>query len=95
MAGIGFELKKLFRRDGILSTIVGGAYATVVTVGPTIMVIIALNLMYMLLPYADVGYRAKELLSATILYVFIFALLLSGPFNILLSRYIADMVYPA
>lgn len=93
MAGIGFELKKLFRRDGILSTIVGGAYATVVTVGPTIMVIIALNLMYMLLPYADVGYRAKELLSATILYVFIFALLLSGPFNILLSRYIADMVF--
>lgn len=93
MAGIGFELKKIFQKDGILSTIVGGAYATLVTIGPTLMVIIALNLMYILVPYADVEYRDKELLSATILYVFIFSLLMTAPINIILSRYSADMVF--
>lgn len=93
MAGIGFELKKIFQREGILSTIMGGAYATLVTIGPTLMVIVALNLMYILVPYADVEYRDKELLSATILYVFIFSLLMTAPINIILTRYSADMVF--
>lgn len=93
MAGIGFELKKLFRREGMLGTVIGGAYATMVTVGPTILVIVALNVMYYILPYANVVYREKEVLSAVILYVFIFSLLISGPVNIFLSRYIADKVF--
>ncbi|MBD5105855.1 MAG: hypothetical protein HDT41_02560, partial [Lachnospiraceae bacterium] len=69
MAGIGFELKRLFKKEGVFSTIFAGIYATAVTIGPTIIVIIALNIMYMLPPYIEIAYRDKELLSATILYV--------------------------
>ncbi|MCD7736726.1 MAG: exopolysaccharide Pel transporter PelG [Lachnospiraceae bacterium] len=93
MAGIGFELKKIFKGDSIVGKIMGGAYATMVTVGPTLLVIAALNLLYFLLPYAEITYQDREVLSSTILYVFIFSLCLSGPVNILLSRYVADKVY--
>lgn len=93
MAGIGFELKKLFNREGILSTVFAGLYATIVTVGPTLMVIICMNLMYYILPYVNVPYREKEILSSTILYVFIFALIVASPVNIILSRYTADKIY--
>ncbi len=93
MAGIGFELKKLFKKEGIISTVFAGLYATVVTIGPTIMVILALNLMYFLLPYTNVSYHEREVLSSTILYVFIFSLIISSPINIILSRYTADKIY--
>lgn len=93
MAGIGFELKKLFNKEGIISTVFAGLYATVVTVGPTLMVILCMNLMYYILPYVNVPYMEKEILSSTILYVFIFALIVSSPINIILSRYTADKIY--
>lgn len=93
MAGIGFELRKLFKNDSVISKVMGTMYATVVTVGPTVLVIVALNVMYMLLPYVEVSYADKEVLSATILYVFIFSLILTSPINIILSRYVADKIY--
>ncbi len=93
MAGIGFELKRLFKKEGVFNTIFAGVYATAVTVGPTIIVIIALNIMYMLPPYTGVAYSDRELLSSTILYVFVFALILASPINVILSRYVADKIY--
>lgn len=93
MAGIGFELKRLFNKEGMISTVFAGLYATVVTVGPTIMVILCLNLMYYVLPYVNIPYREREILSSTILYVFIFSLIISSPVNIILSRYTADKIF--
>ena len=93
MAGIGFELKKLFNKEGIISTVFAGLYATVVTVGPTVMVILFLNLMYYILPYVNISYREREIVSSTILYVFIFSLIISSPINIILSRYTADKIF--
>lgn len=93
MAGIGFELKRLFKKEDVFSTVFAGVHATAVTIGPTIIVIIALNLIYMLPPYIEMAYREKELLSSTILYVFIFSLILVSPINIILSRYMADKIY--
>lgn len=93
MAGIGFELKRLFKKEGVFSTIFAGIYATAVTIGPTVIVIIALNIMYMLPPYLEIAYRDREVLSSTILYVFVFALILASPINNILSRYVADKIY--
>ena len=93
MAGIGFELKRLFKKEGVFSTIFAGVHATTVTIGPTLIVIIALNIMYMLPPYIEMAYQDKEVLSSTILYVFIFSLILASPINIILSRYMADKIY--
>lgn len=93
MAGIGFELKRLFNKDGIIHSVFAGLYATVVTIGPTIMVILTINLMYFLLPYINIAWKQREILSSTILYVFIFSLIVSSPVNIILSRFCADKIY--
>lgn len=93
MAGIGFELKRLFKKEGVFSVLLAGLHSTAVTVGPTLIVIIALNIMYMLPPYVEITYQEKELLSSTILYIFVFALILTSPINIILSKYMADKIY--
>lgn len=93
MAGIGFELKRLFKRKGIFSTISAGVYATMVTIGPTIIVVLALNIMYLMPTYAEMTYLNREVLSLTILYIFIFSLILVSGINILLSKFMADRIY--
>jgi uncharacterized membrane protein len=93
VAGIGFELKKIFKEES-LSRLAGGiTYSTLVTVGPTIMVIITILLLYSILGLTSVSYTERELLSSTILYVFIFSLLTTAAFNGVMSRYIADKLY--
>ena len=93
MAGIGFELRKIFNKGGILRTIEGAAYASAVTVGPVVMVITTLLLMYNVFHFADVAYTERELLSATILYCFIFSLVVISLVDAMLSRSIADAIY--
>lgn len=93
MAGIGFELKRIFKKGSILSTIEGVGYSSIVTIGPMVMVIGTLLLLYRILEYTSVSYADRELLSSTILYVFIFSLIATSPFNSVLSRYVADKIY--
>ncbi len=93
MAGIGFELKKIFKEESVTSLIGGIAYSSIVTVGPTIIVIMTIIALYFFLGLTSVSYAERELLSSTILYVFIFALLVTAPFNGVMSRYIADKIY--
>ncbi|WBW98609.1 exopolysaccharide Pel transporter PelG [Oceanirhabdus sp. W0125-5] len=93
MAGIGFELKSIFKEDSI-SRIAGGiVYSTLVTVGPTVIVIATIMALYLTLGLVSVPYAERELLSSTILYVFIFSLLTTSAFNGVMSRYIADKIY--
>lgn len=93
MAGIGFELKRLFKKSGVFSTMFAGAYAAVVTIGPNLIVILALNLMFLMPSYARTRYYDRELLNSTILYIFVFSLILVSGVNILVSKYMADKVY--
>ena len=93
MAGIGFELKKIYRKKHILNLLQGIGYSTIVSIGPTIITMIIILAMYKILDMASVGYARRELLSSTILYSFIFPLIVSTPFNTVLSRYIADKIF--
>lgn len=93
MAGIGFELKKIFKEDS-LSRLTGGIiYSTVVTIGPTIIIITTIVVLYLTLDLLSVPYTDRELLTSTILYGFIFSLLTTAPFNGVMSRYVADKIY--
>lgn len=93
MAGIGYELKKIFKEES-MSRLVGGiAYSTVVTIGPTVVVISTMIALYVVLGWVSVPYYDRELLSSTILYGFVFSLLVTAPFNGIMSRYIADKIY--
>lgn len=93
MAGIGYELKKIFKEESILRLTSGVAYSAVVVVGPTIVVIGTIVALYTILGFTSISYYERELLSSTILYAFIFSLLLTTPFNGVMSRYIADKIY--
>ena len=93
MAGIGFELKKIFKKGGIVNTVKGAFYASMTTIGPLVMIIVSLLVMYIFLDYADLSFAQRDLMASTMLYAFIFSLLLTSPFNSVLSRYIADKIY--
>ena len=93
MAGIGFELKKMFRKTGIFNTLRGVAYSTLTTVGPMIMVILTIIIIQILFDYNALPYGERDLLSAGILYVFVFSLLVTSPVSAVLSRYVADRIF--
>lgn len=93
MAGIGFELKKLMGKGNIVNMVAGTTYAVMVTIGPTILLAGTLMLMYMVLPYSSEAFADREFLSSTILYVFIFSMIITSPLNSVLSRYVADKIY--
>ena len=93
MAGIGFELKKIYRKESISRGMLGIVYSSLVTIGPMILVIVAILLLYFFLGMTKVPYADRELLSSTILYTFIFSVILTSPFNVIFSRYLADKFY--
>lgn len=49
MAGIGFELKKIYRKESISRGLAGIVYSSIVTIGPMVLVICSILLMYFLL----------------------------------------------
>ena len=93
MAGIGFELKKIYRKEGISYTLMGATYSSLITIGPTIVVILTILLLYTVLDMTRISIADRELLSSTILYIFIFAVSLDAPFNSVFSRYLSDKFY--
>jgi len=93
MAGIGFELKKIYKKEGVSHSMLGALYSATITVGPTIVVILTILLLYFVLGMNDVSTAERELLSSTILYVFIFSVSLDAPFNSVFSRYLSDKFY--
>lgn len=93
MAGIGFELKRIFKKDSLIGMVSGVAYSALVVVGPTVIVMLTLLFLYSALGFMEITYAKRELLSASILYVFIFAGIISTPINTVFSRYISDKIY--
>ncbi len=93
MAGIGVKLSKIYEKKSIFAHIVGFTYSTVVTVAPMILVILAILFLGKIVGYSTVGYNERELFSCTVLYIFIFSLLIASPFNAIFSRYMSDVIY--
>ena len=93
MAGIGVKLNRIYHKNTITTDIIGFFYSTVVTIAPVLVVIINLMLMQKVLKFNTVGFFDRELFSCTVLYVFIFSLLTTSPFNAVLSRYMSDVIF--
>lgn len=93
MAGIGFELRKLFRRKGILSKLRAYAYTGMVVTGPTL-----LGMGFLLAVQAiGMGFglptSQRALLASMITYALLSSLVLTGSIAMPLTRYISDMLY--
>ncbi len=93
MAGIGFELKRLVDRKSIIMNLSGYFYAIFASVGPLICCIAYLYFIRVIFRFSGLPAGEQNLLYAAVMYSFLGALLVSGLFNMTLSRYIADMIY--
>lgn len=93
MAGIGFELRKLFNKKGFISNISAYFYSALITVGPMIISICMIVFAKLYLSYLGKTQAQFELLMATIVYCFISSMLLTGGFVFILSRFVSDQIF--
>lgn len=94
MAGVGFELKKLFRsKEGYFQKLRGFAVSTAVTQGPMMLNILLLFLMRFLLDRDGAAYMEQEWLLYTVTYTTIFSLILSNMVLMFIDRYVSDCIY--
>jgi polysaccharide biosynthesis protein PelG len=93
MAGIGFALKKLFLQQRSLSNVAAYLYSSVIIVGPMLICMSIILLAQTYLGLLGVSFLQKETLTATIVYCFIFSMILSGGLVFVTSRYISDCLF--
>ena len=93
MAGIGFELRKIFGKKTLVSNTWGVIYASMTSIGPSLMFILLLFSLRFLMGY----YHATELetifFTGAFTYAFLVAILVSACFNTVVSRYISDKIF--
>jgi polysaccharide biosynthesis protein PelG len=93
MAGIGFELRKILKRDSLLSLMQAYSYAALISSGPWIMSIVGI-LVIGLLSYAVVMPKAIIVqFQVSITYVISLSLIFTGVFQLALTRFSADRLF--
>ena len=93
MAGIGFELKKLFQKKGVLNTAKAYGYATVICAGPMLLGILLLLGIMGLCSVFEVPVLTRELLVSMITYTLLCSVLVTAFFSMVVTRYVADMLF--
>lgn len=93
MAGIGVKLNKIYSKRTVTTNLIGFGYSAVITVAPMFLVIFSIIAMQLLLEGFLLGYSIRLLFSCTVMYIFIFSLLVVSPFNSVLSKYLSDIIY--
>lgn len=93
MAGIGFELKKIYGRKTLSSNIWGTIYATMLTIGPTVLSAVLMLVLNFLLGRSGLTVLENRFFIASTTYAFFTGLLVSVFFSTPVSRYIADCIY--
>lgn len=93
MAGVGVRLNRIFEKKSIAADIAGFTYSIIITIAPTLVVILGILLMGRVLGFDSASYLDRELFSCTVLYTFIFSLLVVSAFNAVLSKYVQDAIY--
>ncbi|MBQ3678104.1 MAG: exopolysaccharide Pel transporter PelG [Succinivibrio sp.] len=90
MAGIGFELRKILKRDSLTSVIQAYGIASIVSSGPWVLSIMALMIIGII--SVDVVYPSVLIIQflISVTYMMAGSLILSGFFQILFSRFVAD-----
>ena len=92
MAGIGFELQKLVRRDDLLGPARGYLYAATIVAGPWILTVLAIAIISFWSPYTT-PFGDLPLFRTITLYNFAISLVLSAPIAMITTRFLADRIY--
>ncbi|MFC0905923.1 exopolysaccharide Pel transporter PelG [Clostridium sp. MT-14] len=93
MAGIGFELKKLYKSNSILFKFRAILYTSVAITGPQVLCIAAIASLQLIVSLMNVSFSQRELFLASTLYSFIFSQIITSGFSMLVTRYISDKLY--
>ncbi len=92
MAGIGFVLRRLSRRDDLLGILQGFAHSSIASTGPWIFTVLCLSGIF-LFGTRFVSFAELYDFRLTIIYNFAFSLVCSGPLVMLVTRCLADRIY--
>jgi uncharacterized membrane protein len=93
MAGIGFELRKIMRRETLTGVARAYAYAGLISSGPMILSIIGIliigvmSLAFVIPQYAIVQFQVS------VTYLIAFSLILTGPLQLSFTRFISDRLF--
>lgn len=93
MAGIGFELKKLFRRKGLFATLRAYGYAGVICTGPMLLGVLLQVGMLVLCGWAGAARADQDLLVCMVTYTLLASLTVTSFFSMPVTRFLADMLY--
>ncbi|MCR5419399.1 MAG: exopolysaccharide Pel transporter PelG [Lachnospiraceae bacterium] len=93
MAGIGFSLKKLFKKKGIFNLCKAYGYSGIVTIGPMILGICLLVGMAFVARMGGMSDHDRELLNCMLTYSLLVALFVTNWFNMVVTRYVSDMIF--
>ena len=92
MAGIGFALRKLSRRDDLLGIVQGFTHSSLASSGPWLITILTLGGIG-IVSSDFIMYQELSTFRLIIIYNFAFSLVLSGPVVNLITRCLADQIY--
>ena len=93
MAGIGFELRKIFRGTSISSRIKGITFATMTTIGPTLIFLAMLIGINLSLSALNVSEKDQIFFSCATLYLFLFSIIITGTTGTTITRFISDRIH--
>ncbi|HPF87013.1 MAG TPA: exopolysaccharide Pel transporter PelG [Candidatus Limiplasma sp.] len=93
MAGIGFELKKLFVGRSAIAKVRAYAYASIITSGTMVLAIVLMLGVQLMTRAFGATDTQTETMVVLMVYAMLGSLILTSLLQMLLSRYVADMVY--
>ena len=89
MAGVGFELQKLLRKGTLVATLQAFLYGAVLAAGPIVLTMLSVGIIAWM-SYGLLHAGVMRLFTVTVVYTFAFSLILTGPFQLVFTRYVAD-----
>jgi len=93
MAGIGFELRKMMRRDSLSGVLGAYAYAGIISSGPWILSIVGILLIGVLsLPLVVPGVQITQF-QVSVTYLIAGSLILTGPMQLSFTRFTSDRLF--
>ena len=93
MAGIGFELKKLFYRRGLMAMLRAYGYAGVICAGPMLLGVLLQFGVLIVSSWWQVGRPDRDLLVCMITYTLLASLVLTSFLSMPVTRFLADMLF--
>ena len=95
MAGIGFELRKLFmeEKEQPFGNIKALIFSAAISVGPWLITSTSLNLLILISENVKVSRVNQIIFMSSIFYTFIFSQILTSIFQYLITRFVSDCIF--